>query len=945
MAVHLELRVDDQNRVQALLNGRDPLGPPVPLERLQRVLTAFHHTVRNPQALLEAPARATAAEDPGPLLFTALGGPALQEALQEALDADPKGPLLLHLDHTLEGLPWERATLPDGDLLATVYPMARWIDRAAAPLPSDQPLHQLVVLTADPLVDQGGNPRRIRLNFRTEIQGLHQALNEKPVALSARRIPPTREGLRIALRQGPAILHLAAHGDLDHQGPWLLLESPDGGPDPLPGRELARLAPRGYLRLVVLAACLTAAGDPTQRLARSLVEAGIPAVVGMQGGLPDALAPVFARHFYAALFQEGLSLAEALLQARQAMRDHARDRLQIRAMTTLQDLAALPVLYLARNANQALPLTRGEPQIDLDPPGRVALPEEIMTVPDPFLGREEHLHALARLYHQGSRVVTLIGAAGTGKTALAAAFARRFAWRWPHGVAGYSFAAFEDHLPSPLVVARGLLEAALGPEAAQELTRAEDLPRMLRKKNWHGLLVLDNYETILQALEAEDHHGPAHAIHRLVYLLADTGQELLLTSRQYPAGLPGEKVHAIPGLPVEEAANLFVHYSQRAKELLPAPQEDLARQVARVTEGHPLAIRLLAREFDLSPERPPDAFLADWDAELRQAKDPGLPEHHRSLLAALARTYRHLSPQAQRRARLLSPFTFPFLAEAAALAWGLADPQGTPDPKAALPALLDLHRRGLLEIALTRNDDRGNPRPWAFRLLPPVREALRAWLTPEETATVQRALAAYGLWLARLAYGTIHHDPALARLARDSMPALEAGLTALEAGPERLWHIRRTAWLKKAFGDYEGALELLQPHAGPPPPEGDRETLRAWSSLWYELADVYRVRGELDRALQLYQESLDIKDRLGDLQGRAATLGMMGQVLFEQGRREEGIRATLEGYLILQKLDIEPQGRKTLEEVLAAMRRQAGPEVFDPIWHELTQGRPLPEGL
>ncbi len=1064
MTIQVHLRVDEHNRVQAYLNEK-PIAEAVALDHLlQMVRTGREESGRSlwvPETTVHSPV-ATIQDPLGQRLFQSLGGP----TLLSSLETDPDSLLLLHIDPPAETVPWERATLPEGDLLAIAYSVARVVNRPVPSLSQSQAVSQLLVLTADPLVDEWGRPRRARLDFEAELKGLRQALAEANVGLTARRVPPTRGELQAALRQGPAILHLAAHGTVNEKGPWLLLEDKTGGPDRLSGHELIRLAPRGYLRLVVLAACLTAAGGPTQRLARALVEKGAPAVVGMQGTLPDSLAPAFARHFYAALFQ-GLPLPEALRQARLAMHDDALDLLKGEEEREVQakHLAALPVLYLAQNVLEAFPLPQGQPAPYLNLPGRVALPEETISAPTPFLGREEHLHGLARLYQEGHRVITLTGTAGVGKTALAAAFARRFAWYWLHGVVGYSFAPFEEQLPPALAFAQALGAAALGPEAAQTLTRAADLPGLLRERGWQGLLVLDNYETVLQALEEEGRDGPAHRIHRLVYRLAEDGHALLLTSRQQPAGLPGETTYPrhghLLGLPEAEAAALFVYHSQRAKGLSHEKQTSLARQVAQATEGHPLAIRLLAHEFDHSLEVMPEAFLTNWAEELQQAEVHGLPHHHRTFTAALDRTYRRLDPETQRRARLLALYPFPFLAEAAALAWHLRTAEAAPDAKAARSTLSNLHQRGLLEVTMTFA---GSDVPRVFRLLPPVREALRARLTPDEETEAQQALAAYGAWLARRAYGAIHYDLALAQLVRESMPALDAAVATLE-GIERLWHIQRTAWLKKAYGDYDGALELLQPYDRELPAAPDEEVRRAYSSLWYELAGIYATRGDLDRALRLYQQSLDIDDRLGDQKGKAATLhemayiyrlrgdldralhlyqqnldilerlgdqrgkaatlhamayiyrlrgdldralrlyqqsldifdrlgdqkgkaatlvmmgqvlasqghltqaleyymqglnildrlgdqrgkamtlGMLGQLLFAQGQHAEGIHAVLEGYLILQVLDIDPQGRKTLEEVLAQMRREAGPQVFDPIWAELTQGAPLPEWL
>ncbi|MDY7077505.1 MAG: tetratricopeptide repeat protein, partial [Chloroflexota bacterium] len=49
------------------------------------------------------------------------------------------------------------------------------------------------------------------------------------------------------------------------------------------------------------------------------------------------------------------------------------------------------------------------------------------------------------------------------------------------------------------------------------------------------------------------------------------------------------------------------------------------------------------------------------------------------------------------------------------------------------------------------------------------------------------------------------------------------------------------------------------------------------------MAQVYVTRGDLDRALALYQESLQIKEQIGDIKGKAASLSMMAQVYVTRG--------------------------------------------------------------
>ena len=184
-----------------------------------------------------------------------------------------------------------------------------------------------------------------------------------------------------------------------------------------------------------------------------------------------------------------------------------------------------------------------------------------------------------------------------GKTALAAAFAERFAWRWPHGVLGISFAGSE---PLSADFRTELIRGLLGPDTA---TKSADIPVKAQNqllldtlKTWQGLLLLDNYESILQNL-AEDSettgnelHVEAEAIQRLVYQIAEGGGDLLLTSRQHPAGLPGEDTYprrsSLRGIRETPAVQLFFRHSTKANSKDSA-HETLAQQIALVTRRPP----------------------------------------------------------------------------------------------------------------------------------------------------------------------------------------------------------------------------------------------------------------------------------------------------------------------------------------------------------------------
>ena len=153
---------------------------------------------------------------------------------------------------------------------------------------------------------------------------------------------PTIENLRQKLNEGWDILYLVCHGawmatDFDNPAskrkPILVLEDPDGHLKRLDGEELAS-AIRGLEaakrpRLVVLVSCQSAGGDapPTSQdkgalsaLGPLLVDAGVPAVVAMQGDASMASMQKFIPVFFTRLLEDG-HVDRAVAAARQEIMD------------------------------------------------------------------------------------------------------------------------------------------------------------------------------------------------------------------------------------------------------------------------------------------------------------------------------------------------------------------------------------------------------------------------------------------------------------------------------------------------------------------------------------------------------------------------------------------------------------------------------------------------
>jgi len=271
---------------------------------------------------------------------------------------------------------------------------------------------------------------------------------------------------------------------------------------------------------------------------------------------------------------------------------------------------------------------------------------------------------------------------------------------------------------------------------------------------------LEGKEEEKEKEKEKEEEEEALAIHQLAAQAARGGASLLLTSRRQPAQLAGERVfprtdRPLPGLDVAPGARLFLHHSTRAQDEGDAGRA-LAHQVARETEGHPLAIALLAGEYDVSPEAAAGDFLAGWDRELAQARDYGLAGHHRTFWTAFDRSYGRLAELLQARLRALSRLDFPFFAQGAALMWGLGTGEEALDE--ARRDLGAFTRRSLLEVEGRFEDGA----PATYRFQPALLQVLAQHVDPDERDERERleaGLADYGAWLARRGFGDIHKDP------------------------------------------------------------------------------------------------------------------------------------------------------------------------------------------
>jgi excisionase family DNA binding protein len=315
------------------------------------------------------------------------------------------------------------------------------------------------------------------------------------------------------------------------------------------------------------------------------------------------------------------------------------------------------------------------------PPSRGSWPTPLLlpAPPTAIIGREREERLIAEmLASDGSRLLTLTGPGGVGKTRLALAAALVATPFFAHGVLFVPLDAIHDPEQVATAIAR-----RLGIQPAAGASHRETLLEVLRCRS--QLLVLDNFEHLLPA-------APFVA----EMLAAAPGLRLLVTSRE-ALHLRGEVEIVVPPLALPDPAQqttadvvgqapavaLFV---QRARDVSPAFQLTDANalavsEICRRLDGLPLAIELGAAKM----KHADPALLLTWLAQRLETLQSGprdLPARQQTLRATIAWSYSLLPAEEQARFRQLAVFTGSFDAHAAEQVWNTTCDLGLTGPQA-----------------------------------------------------------------------------------------------------------------------------------------------------------------------------------------------------------------------------------------------------------------------
>jgi predicted ATPase/DNA-binding SARP family transcriptional activator len=400
-----------------------------------------------------------------------------------------------------------------------------------------------------------------------------------------------------------------------------------------------------------------------------------------------------------------------------------------------------------------------------------------------FVGRREDVTELTRLLGNGTRLVTMVGPGGAGKTRLATETSRSLVDQSGDGIWFVELAPLGDAADVAPAVLSTLGASEFVDLPAATLTKPLPTSRAATERlvevigDRRILLVLDNCEHLV------------HEVAGLVdSLLAACPRLRVLTTSREPLSIPGEHLHPVGplDLPPEHslddeypAMQLFVDRARAVRPdfLLIDTNREAVAEICRRLDGMPLAIELAAARLRaLTPPQIVDR-LADRFRLLTSGSRTALPRHQ-TLRAVVEWSWDLLDADEQAVARRLSMFSGGATLDAAEQ---VCSDERVP-AESVLGVLASLVDKSLVEAAA---DDRSV----RYRMLETVRAYAAEQLKASgEYERFRQAHTAYFGRLLRQARPNLRTGAQLqwiARMTADNENLLDALRTAIDTGDAR----------------------------------------------------------------------------------------------------------------------------------------------------------------
>jgi predicted ATPase/class 3 adenylate cyclase/DNA-binding CsgD family transcriptional regulator len=512
--------------------------------------------------------------------------------------------------------------------------------------------------------------------------------------------------------------------------------------------------------------------------------------------------------------------------------------------------------------------------------------------PTPLVGREREVAEVAqRLSASPSRLLTLTGPGGTGKTRLALQAAADLLEEFEDGAFFISLAA----LTEPKLVASAVA-APLGVIETADRPLEEGLKEYLREKKL--LLLLDNFEQILEG---------ASLVRELLSVCPNL---MVLATSRTPLGIYGEREYPVPPLSLPdtarlpsledltqyEAVRLFIERASDARPDFSITNEN-ASAVAEICarlDGLPLAIELAAARVKvLTPEKMLERLSDRLKVLTGGARD--LPERQRTLRATMEWSHALLEEGEKLLFARLSVFAGGRTLEAIEAICDAEDDL----PVDILDAVESLVDKGLLR----EEETGGEPR---FYMLETVHEYAREKLEESGEAEELRMLhAQYFLSLAEEAESEVFGPREMEWFDRleEELDNIRVAFSWMVGGanPElglRLAGALRLFWHERTrYGEWRGLLEEALTKAGVASPVARAKALVALGWLAFGQGDLDRMRESAIDGLRLSEEA-EFPASL-----RAIFLTLLGHTCCVEGDYKRAIKLLEEGLALGREAD------------------------------------------
>ncbi len=525
-----------------------------------------------------------------------------------------------------------------------------------------------------------------------------------------------------------------------------------------------------------------------------------------------------------------------------------------------------------------------------------------------FIGREREIHEVKRALTE-TRLLTLTGPGGAGKTRLAIQAAADLIEQFRHGVWLVELAPLVEPAHVVQAIASTLDVREVSGRSLQEMLVDYLQPKTL-------LLVMDNCEHLVAASA------------QVANTLLRTCPKLrILTTSREALGVAGEVIFRVPPLSRPdpqrlqsleeltqfEAVRLFVErgvHSQPRFALSGANASAVA-EICHQLDGIPLAIELAAARVKVLTVEQIALRLNDRFRLLSKGTRTGLP-HHQTLRAAMDWSYDLLSEDERTLFRRLSVFS-------GGLTLGAAEAvcaENTFEADDVLDLLSNLVDKSLVVADGLNGDTR-------YRLLETIRQyGHDKLLESGEAAVIQQKHLDWYLQVAEraepelqgpnqvgwLEHLEVEHDNLRAALAWNKTSPGDADAGVRLAGTlYRFWSMR--GYFSEGREWLEGVLQLSQ----------GQTPVRA--KAVYGVGVLAFDQGDYERAQDLWQESLALYRGLGDKLGVASSLNGLALLLRNRGDHARAVALLEESLALCQELGQKGVLAETLYILALTVRR------------------------